>query len=65
MPTRSLATSCLIPLAIVGLSYAKEMIPVSHNVPPLVSLADSLSALQEGFNADQDSPRLVAIFSPT
>ncbi len=65
MPVQSLPAGFLISLAAVGLSFAKEMIPVSHNAPPLVSLADSLSALQEGFNADKDRPRLVAIFSPT
>lgn len=64
MPAQPLATSCLIPSAIVGLSYAQE-IPVSRNAPSLVSLADSLSALQESFNADQGGPRLVAVFSPT
>jgi hypothetical protein len=32
---------------------------------PLISLADSLDALRERFNAEKDKPRVLAILSPT
>ncbi len=32
---------------------------------PLISLADSLEPLREGFNRATDKPRVVAILSPT
>ncbi len=56
---------------IVGITLAISLVvvPLTLGKPAggtsLISLADSLTPLQERFNAAVDKPRVVAILSPT